>query len=104
MKASWEGKEYGVTVTTYGCENADVNYRAVNESFFIDGGMKTHFDVITKDSKYSVEVGVPGKFSVFNALCAFSCAATLGIEFDFISKALWSKDSKEINNIHFRNK
>lgn len=81
-------KEYGVDVTTYGCEREDVTYRAVNENFYIDGGMKTHFDILSESNKYSVKVSVPGKFSVFNALCASSCAFTLGIDFENIAKAL----------------
>lgn len=75
-------------VVTFGCEREDVDYRAVGEKFFIDGGMKTHFDVVSKGEKYSVEVSVPGKFSVFNALCAMSCAFTLGVSFEYIQKAL----------------
>ncbi|MBE6681849.1 MAG: UDP-N-acetylmuramoyl-L-alanyl-D-glutamate--2,6-diaminopimelate ligase [Ruminococcaceae bacterium] len=81
-------KEYDVPVTTYGCETENATYRAENESFYIDGGMKTHFDVISDDVKESVEVSVPGKFSVFNALCAASVALTLGVGFDHIKKAL----------------
>lgn len=86
-----------VEVITYGCEREDVNYRAAGEKFYIDGGMKTHFDMVAKDRKYSVEVSVPGKFSVFNALCAASCAFTLGVGFDSISAAL--KNVKVIGRI-----
>ncbi len=81
-------KENEVSVVTYGCEKENVDYRAVGEKFYIDGGMKTHFDIISVDNKYSVEVSVPGKFSVFNALCAASCAFTLGTDFEHIQKAL----------------
>ena len=81
-------KENEVDVVTYGCEREDVDYRATGEKFYIDGSMKTHFDITAKDSKYSVEVSVPGKFSVFNALCAASCAFTLGVPFEHIKKAL----------------
>ena len=80
--------ENGVEVVTYGCEREDVNYRAVGEKFYIEGGMKTHFDIISEDSKYPIEVSVPGKFSVFNALCAASCAFCLGIDAEYITRAL----------------
>ena len=90
-------KVNNVDVVTYGCEKEDVDYRAVDEKFYIDGGMKTHFDIIAGNGKYSVEVSVPGKFSVFNALCAASCAFTLGVDFDSISKAL--KNVKVIGRI-----
>jgi len=86
-----------VEVVTYGCEREDVNFRAIDEKFYIDGGMKTHFDLVTKDGKNPLEVSVPGKFSVFNALCAASCAFTLGIGFEHISDAL--KNVKVIGRI-----
>lgn len=81
-------KENEVEAVTYGCETSDVDFRAVDERFYIDGGMKTHFDILSKSGKHSVDVSVPGKFSVFNALCATSCAFTLGVDFEHISKAL----------------
>ncbi len=90
-------KANDVEVVTYGCEKENANFRAVGESFYIDGGMKTHFDLITKDGKYPVEVSVPGKFSVFNALCAASCAFTLNVGFEHISRAL--KNVKVIGRI-----
>ena len=77
-------------VITYGCDRQDTTYRALNERFYIDGGMKTHFDILAGDIMYPIEVSVPGKFSVFNALCAASCARALGVKFDVISKALTS--------------
>lgn len=90
-------KEHNVSVTTYGCESTNVNYRAENEQFYIDGGMKTHFDVVSENGRQSVEVSVPGKFSVFNALCAISLSLTLGIDFEHIRKAL--KNVKVIGRI-----
>lgn len=80
--------EHNVEVTTYGCEKEDVTYRAINENFYIDGGMKTHFDIVSGSEILPVKVSVPGKFSVFNALCAISCAFTLGIDFEDTAKAL----------------
>lgn len=77
-----------VSVTTYGCENTSVTYRAQNENFFIKDGMKTKFDIVEKDNIHSIEVSVPGKFSVFNALCATSVAFTMGIDIEHIRKAL----------------
>lgn len=77
-----------VPLTTYGCENEKVSYRATNENFYIDGGMKTHFDVVSENGTFPIEVSVPGKFSVFNALCASSVAFTLGIDKEKIREAL----------------
>lgn len=90
-------KEHDVPVTTYGCEKCDVNYKAESERFYIDGGMKTQFDVVSKDGTKSIEVSVPGKFSVFNALCAISVSLTLGIGFEHIESAL--KNVKVIGRI-----
>ncbi len=90
-------KVNNVEVVTYGCEREDADFGAIDEKFYIDGGMKTHFDLIAKDGKHPVEVSVPGKFSVFNALCAISCAFTLGVGFEPISRAL--KNVKVIGRI-----
>ena len=86
-----------VEAVTYGCEREDVDYRATSERFYIDGGMKTHFDVTSNKGTQSVEVSVPGKFSVFNALCAISVSLTLGIDFSYIQRAL--KNVKVIGRI-----
>ena len=86
-----------VPLTTYGCESEDVTYRAENERFYIDGGMKTHFELITQNGSYPIEVSVPGKFSVFNALCAISVALTLGASIYAIRTAL--TDVKVIGRI-----
>ncbi len=78
----------GAEVTTYGYERKDVTYRAKNERFYIDGGMRTKFDLISDGGKDEIEVSVPGKFSVFNALCAISCAKVLNVGNEPIKQAL----------------
>lgn len=84
-------------VVTYSCEKDDATYMAQNERFYIDGGMKTHFDVVCGNETNQVEVSVPGKFSVFNALCAISVSLTLGVDFKNIETAL--KNVKVIGRI-----
>lgn len=65
-------------VTTYGIYNGDVsaidvNYTRNGVSFNCEGN---HFNL-----------GIPGKFSVYNALCAISICKTLGISMDKVAKA-----------------
>ena len=48
------------------------------------------FEVLYKDTIFRVELGIPGRFSVYNALGAITCALTLGIEPDTIAQALKS--------------
>ncbi len=90
-------KKSGIKAVTYSCrENAD--FCGQDESFFIDGTMKTRFTVSQKDGEdFEVQVGVPGKFSVFNALCALSTALSLGCSKDDVQKALY--DVKVIGRI-----
>ncbi len=89
--------ENAVAVTTYGYETKEADYRAENENFYIDGGMKTKFDLVYDSGKDELEVSVPGKFSIFNALCAICCAKVLGIDKDVIKEAL--KNVKVIGRI-----
>ncbi len=80
--------ENEVPVTTFGCDSKDCTYRASDEKYYIDGGMKTHFLLTTPDNSYPLEVGVPGKFSVFNALCAASTVLTMGVDISVLTAAL----------------
>lgn len=91
-------KENGVKVTTYSCSDKNASFYAHNEQFYIDKGMKTKFDTISSAREnFEVTVSVPGKFSVFNALCALSCSMTLGCTADNVKKAL--TDVKVIGRI-----
>jgi UDP-N-acetylmuramoyl-L-alanyl-D-glutamate--2,6-diaminopimelate ligase len=46
------------------------------------------FEVLSKDTISRIELGIPGKFSVYNALGAITCALILGIDMPVIAKAL----------------
>ena len=81
-------RENGINAVTYSCKDT-ADYKAYGEKFYIDGGMKTHFELDGKDGFISsVEVNVPGKFSVFNALCAISVCMTMGADVESVKKAL----------------
>ncbi len=83
-------KENGVAVTTFSCNDKNASFYADSLSFYIHNGtMTTSFEIYTPDrQKTAVSVGVPGKFSVFNALCAISCAFLCGLSIDSIKKAI----------------
>ncbi len=92
-------KDNNVALTLYSCSKDEADYRASDERFYIDGGMKTHFVINEKktDKAYQIEVGVPGKFSVFNALCAACCGLASGADIGHVRKAL--TDVKVIGRI-----
>ncbi len=46
------------------------------------------FDVDYEDRTYPVRIAIPGKFSVYNAVCAMGAALQLGIDMDTIIKGL----------------
>ncbi|MBQ6559107.1 MAG: UDP-N-acetylmuramoyl-L-alanyl-D-glutamate--2,6-diaminopimelate ligase [Clostridia bacterium] len=48
----------------------------------------TDFDVIYEGNKYPVHIVIPGKFSVYNAICAFGAALQLGIDIPTIIRGL----------------
>ena len=82
-------RDNGCEIITYSCKEKQTDFYADNEIFYIENGMKTKFDLYQKGLlKGQLEVGVPGKFSVFNALCAISCTITLGVSYEAISNAL----------------
>ena len=82
-------QENNCNIITYSLKKRTAEFFADNEVFYIDNGMKTKFDLYEGNvHKGQLEVGVPGKFSVFNALCAISCTASLGVGFEDIKKAL----------------
>lgn len=82
-------KNNNVNLITYACSDKSADYIAKNESFYIDGNMKTQFTLCSKDGlEQDIQVGVPGKFSVFNALCAMSVALSTGLDIESIKDAL----------------
>ncbi len=48
----------------------------------------TKFDVSYKGKTYHADIAIPGKFSVYNAVCAMGAALQLGIDMDTIIKGL----------------
>jgi len=82
-------RQNGLDAVTYSCADENCDYFAHSESFYIDSGMKTKFTVDKKvGESFEVMVSVPGKFSVFNALCAISTAMSLGCDCACVTKAL----------------
>ena len=60
-----------------------------DEKFYIDVDMKTQYTLTTaKGEKALMNIMVPGKFSVYNSLCATSVAMCMGIPLDTAVKAL----------------
>ena len=51
---------------------------------------RIEFTVTEKDTEHTIILGIPGKFSVYNALCAIGSARMLGIEYETISAGLAS--------------
>lgn len=66
------------SMLTYGIEK-DCDMRASNVSLLEKG---VAFDVSYDNKTYNVELGIPGKFSVYNALTALSCLVSAGISID----------------------
>lgn len=46
------------------------------------------FDVIESDKRYKLRLGIPGKFSVYNALAVFSACRALGVDIETTLNAL----------------
>lgn len=61
---------------SYATKRNGANLLAENAEFFPD---RTLFDVQTENGSFAVEVGIPGKFTVYNVLCALACSKALGI-------------------------
>ncbi len=86
---NWEKVLKGHTcgVLTFG-QNPKDEFRAIHIRHRKDGSfMGICFDMVGR-YKFPVEVGIPGLFSVYNALGAIACALALGIEKESILAAL----------------
>lgn len=84
-----------VSCTKYSCKGEKADYYGEDESFYIDTDMKTEYTLVTASGeKHRLNVGVPGKFSVYNSLCATSVCMGMGVDIDTVKKAL--KDVKVI--------
>ncbi|MBE6980806.1 MAG: UDP-N-acetylmuramoyl-L-alanyl-D-glutamate--2,6-diaminopimelate ligase [Ruminococcaceae bacterium] len=58
---------------------------AENVTLLSDG---VRFTAVHEDSRVTVEVGIPGKFTVYNVLTVLGCALKLGISLEAAAKAL----------------
>jgi len=73
-------------INSLGREN---DLRALNEELIkVPGELGVRFDIEGKYSLKQVEVGTPGDFSVYNALCASAVALHFGVNEDNIRAAL----------------
>lgn len=78
-----------VHCTRYSCTDNKADYYGVDEKFYIDTDMKTEYIFKTADGKETkLNVMVPGKFSVYNSLCAASVCLGMGVDIDTVAKAL----------------
>ena len=78
-----------VPYVTYGCKNTDADYVGFGERFYIDTDMKTEYTLKTADGvEKRLDISVPGKFSVYNSLCALAATLSLGIDTDTAAAAL----------------
>lgn len=64
---------------------SDADLRAENIEITARG---SSFDMIYKNTSYRVNMGIPGRFTVYNALCAAGAAIKLGIDIEDIVKGL----------------
>ncbi|MBQ9531468.1 MAG: UDP-N-acetylmuramoyl-L-alanyl-D-glutamate--2,6-diaminopimelate ligase [Eubacterium sp.] len=65
-------------VKTYSVDNVNSDYTAKNVCFSSDG---VKYELVT-DRIGRVQCHIPGRFSVYNSLCAVSVAITLGFDFE----------------------
>ncbi len=71
-------------ILTYGIENeADIRAKNINIS-----ARGVTFDVTYQGKDYPMSLCIPGKFSVYNALSAISCAVRLGLDMSTISEGV----------------
>jgi len=71
-------------VLTYGIDS-EADIKAVNINKHADS---VEFEVITPWGNEQIKVGIPGKFSVYNALAAIGACAMKGIPFESIKRGL----------------
>ncbi len=73
----------------YSCKDESADFVGKNEKFYIDVDMKTEYTLkASSGEETQMKVMVPGKFSVYNSLCAASVAVCMGIDLDVVTKAL----------------
>ena len=80
-------KKIDKPLTTYGIENSDADIIADN---ILQKNGKTTFNVIIDDQKFLVNLALPGRYNVYNALAAISVCYTMGIKAEDVCNALGS--------------
>jgi UDP-N-acetylmuramoyl-L-alanyl-D-glutamate--2,6-diaminopimelate ligase len=78
-------EEFPDTVTFGVGDGRSADYRAVDVRQSFTG---TSFTAVTPDGEFAVQVGLPGRFNVLNALGAWAAARTLGVPAETIVAAL----------------
>lgn len=78
-------KSASCKLTTYGANDNTGDLVAKNISYHAD---RVEFEVVGIGCIGRAELHIPGKFSVYNGLCAISCCLALGIELRTILHAL----------------
>ena len=71
-------------VRTYSVDNNTSDFTARNVCFSADG---VKYELVT-DRIGRVSCPIPGRFSVYNSLCAVSCAIALGFDFEDVLRAV----------------
>ncbi len=89
--ASWQGivKDHTCEIVTYGC-NPGVDMMAYGDELVTEPGfLGVRFSVSGK-ANYTADVAIPGKFNVYNALCAATAAYVLGVPEEAVRAGLKS--------------
>ena len=87
---NWENvtKNHTCGLIKYGINSKNVDMKADNIQFILKNDfLGMGFDVTGK-IKDTFEVAIPGRFSVYNALCAITIANELGVSINAMKKAL----------------
>ncbi len=78
-------------VLTFGIENEKADLQAKNVKLFAD---KVQFDALYMNECEQIEISIPGRFSVYNALTAIGVCLSIGLNISSIGNAL--KDAKGV--------
>ena len=78
-------KKIDKPLITYGIENNNVDIKA--ENIQQNNGMVS-FDIKIKDKKFSINLTIPGKYNVYNALAAISVCKAIGVDLESACNAL----------------
>ena len=72
-------------VVTYAVDTNNATYTAKNVKFKQSG---VEYEIVSNDSIGRCICPIPGRFSVYNSLCAVTCALALGIDFEDVLLAV----------------